>query len=99
MVLGRFDSSLPTNFKYWKLMGKFEILIVPSSSEEGDFEECVTIEDAKKIYKKGKSTEGLSENWESVREFSFDTVQERDAFIKGYDAAVGYAGDGVYFIN
>lgn len=72
-------------------MGKFKVLIVPSSDEEGYFDESDTFTDAVKILSKGE--------YGSASIHEFQTRQQMDAFIAGYQAGIGYLGDGVYFKN
>ena len=73
---------------------EFKILVVPSSSDEYEFEEAQDFDAA--VILKDKRREphyGL----ESVEIYSFDTVLERDMFIKGYEVAIGNCGEGLYF--
>lgn len=67
---------------------KYNVLIVPSSDDERNYENCATYTEALEIHElKGDC---------SVK-YSFNTEIERDAFIKGYHSAIGYLGNGIFF--
>lgn len=68
----------------------YKIFIVPDSSEENQFENISTYQDAIFLADKINST---------GKEFVFNTLQERDAFIQGYSAGVGYLGSGLFYIE
>lgn len=68
---------------------QYNILIAPSSEDEDRFENCTTYEDAVKIVP----------DCESASIHEFDTSDERDAFIEGYNAAIGNLGDGYFITN
>jgi len=68
----------------------YRILIVPSSDDEKLFEDCDSIEKAQKIAKKTGAT---------IQLFEFDSEEEKDAFVKGYEAGIGYLGKGLYFLG
>ena len=68
----------------------FRILVIPSSEDDSHeaLEKAETFRQVRNAVKK----HGLS----SASEHSFDTEAERDAFIDGYEAGVGYLGDCFY---
>jgi len=68
---------------------QYKILIAPSSEDEDKFYDCVTYEDALKVMP----------DCENVSVHSFETPDERDAFIEGYEAAIGNLGDGYFITN
>ena len=72
-------------------MKKFKLIIAPSSNDERAFESSTTFDEAKKVIEQ----EGI----ESAQEFSFDTEKERAAFLEGYHAAIGYNGDGLFYVK
>mgnify|MGYP003153832378 CR=1 FL=1 len=70
----------------------YKILIVPSSDDERSFEDVASYEEALNL--KNKLCNGSGKH-----EFVFDSKEEREIFIKGYEAGVGYLGDGLYYTN
>lgn len=68
-------------------MKKFKLIIAPSSNDEHLFNNAVTYNEALKVI----NAEGV----ESAQEFTFSTKTERECFIQGYKAAIGYNGDGL----
>ena len=73
--------------------GKFKIIICPSGDEENDpkLEKADTYRKVKNLMKRGPLT--------SLSEFEFATHEERQAFIDGYEAGVGWLGDGFYITS
>ena len=70
--------------------GKFKIIVCPSTDEEQDprLKKAATYQQVKNVMKRGELS--------SMAEFSFDTETELDAFIKGYEAGVGWLGEGFF---
>lgn len=68
---------------------QYEILIAPHSEDEDKFYDCVTYEDALKVMP----------DCETASVHSFETPDERDAFLEGYEAAIGNLGDGYFITN
>ena len=69
---------------------KIKVLIVPSSDDEKEFSNCNNMDEALAL----KESEA---NSASVHEF--DSIKDAELFLKGYNAGVGYLGDGLYFSN
>lgn len=67
----------------------YKVIIVPSDADEERFESCSSFEDALK----------LIDSSEMVSIFDFATEAERNAFITGYESAIGFLGNGLYYIN
>ena len=65
-------------------MKKYNIIIVPSSDYERVAEEAGTFDKVNEL-------EGIDKTM-----FAFDTHQELEAFIKGYQSAIGFLGSGFY---
>ena len=63
----------------------FKIIIAPSSEDKGFLDSG----DYEYILKK-------LDGAQSAQEFTFDTREERDAFILGYSNGVGWLGDDYY---
>jgi len=74
-------------------MKKFQLIIVPSSEDEGYFENATSFEDAQEIL------DDESIQTESAEQFSFDTELEMNCFLQGYHAAIGYNGNGMKFTS
>lgn len=72
-------------------MSRFKVLIVPSSDEEGHYEDVSTFTEAVKVFEKGK--------YSSAKIYEFGTRSQMHCFIEGYKAGVGYLGSGFYFKN
>lgn len=70
-------------------MEKYKVIIVPSSDEEHLFDEVVKFSDAVKVVSKTQCA--------TIHEFN--TKQERDSFVDGYKSAIGFLGNGLYYIN
>lgn len=70
---------------------KFKIAIIPQSGEENHYDCAETIRDAKECSKEYEKETGESS---SLKVFSYETEAEREAFIEGYEAMVGWMGDG-----
>jgi hypothetical protein len=70
-------------------MKKYKLVIVPSLEEEHLFEEAVKFSDVVKVVSKTQ--------FATIHEFN--TKQERDSFIDGYKSAIGFLGNGLYYIN
>lgn len=66
-----------------------KILIVPSELEEDYFEGCLSYSDAYAVAYERK----IGETYE------FDTKDELEAFIKGYNAGLGNNGNGLFFVK
>jgi hypothetical protein len=64
------------------------IIIIPSSDDEGKFED---VQDYNHAVWTAKTLEV------TYKIFSFDTVEELNAFIIGYTEGVGFLGNGLYF--
>lgn len=73
-------------------MKKYRIITIPSSDDEKDFENIIDFKGAEKHIKK-------NENLFCTGEHSFDTKEELEAFIKGYESAIGFLGGGLFFTN
>lgn len=71
---------------------KYKILIVPSSDDEEHFEECTDWTIALEIDKENEPN--LCTN---IHEFN--TLEQLDAFVEGYQAGIGYLGEGQYFVS
>lgn len=69
-------------------MEKFRVLIAPCSDNEDVFYNASNFEEAVEISKI---------NGDGVSIHEFDTDAERKAFILGYQAGIGWMGDGVFF--
>jgi len=67
----------------------YKIFIIPSSDEERFFDECDSYEEALRIADK--------EDCCFSNEFIFNTPEEKDAFILGYNSGVGYMGEGLHY--
>lgn len=67
------------------------VLIAPSSSGELLYTDLPTFDEAVKQF--------IKERGEGSAIYSFDTEEELDAFMLGYQAAIGYVGEGYYFIR
>ena len=72
---------------------KFQVIICPDSSEE----RSSAIEKADSFRKAVRLLN--SDSVGSMSRHEFDTIEERDAFIEGYEAGIGYLGDGWYITN
>jgi len=74
---------------------EFKVFTVPDSEDERAFDECKTFDDALKVMveREAKGETGS----EFVR--SFNTNQEAEAYVDGYQDGVGYMGAGRYFKN
>jgi len=70
-------------------MNKFKLIIAPSSNDEGAFENATSFDEAKQVIE--------SNGVESTDELEFKTERERDIFLQGYHAAIGYNGNGLYW--
>lgn len=68
----------------------FKLLLIPSSDDER------SVEDAKSL---AEAIEVAKQSGAHYVELSFDTEQERDACIKGYQAGIGYLGGGLFFVG
>ena len=69
---------------------KYSILITPSSEDERSYENANNFNEAVKIHEEANDSTSI---------FSFDTKEQRSAFIVGYEAGIGYNGGGTYFTN
>ncbi len=71
-------------------MGKQKVFIIPSSDDERLFDNCNSYNQAIKIN---------TDNCCSGSEHIFSTKEERDSFIQGYLAGIGYLGEGIFFTS
>jgi len=71
-------------------MKKFKVIIVPSSDDEHKFENATTFAQARKVMKDKEILASM---------YRFDTLKERDAFIAGYESAIGYLGNGLFYTS
>ena len=69
----------------------YSVLIVPSSDEERYFEDAKDFHDAVAI--------AIEKDCPSFSVHSFKTDDERKSFIRGYNSAIGYNGDGYFITN
>ena len=66
---------------------KFHLITVPDSQEEKAIE-GMDFSEAYKIHEQG--------NFESMNVHSFSSEEERNMFIRGYQAGIGYNGEGLF---
>lgn len=72
-------------------MGKYKIIIAPSSDDEREVAEIAhTYKEAQELMRKGEHT---------MFEFTYDTFAELRAFIRGYETGIGYTGEGFWITN
>ena len=76
---------------------RYNIAIVPSSEDEHHFDGCYNYHSA--AAKHSALEKRRDTNIPSFKKFVFATEDERNAFIQGYQAALGYNGNGLYFVN
>lgn len=62
---------------------KYIVFIAPSSEDEYRYSECDTVEQAIDVRIEGDSSDI----------YSFDTIQEVEAFVEGYKSALGCLGE------
>jgi len=67
----------------------YKVIICPSSETEEEFCEADSYNEALK----------LVGELDSAQEFKFDTLEEMNAFTKGYMSAIGWTGEGCYITN
>jgi hypothetical protein len=73
-------------------MKNYKVLVIPSSDDERIIEELdITFYDDIEAY--------ALKNISSAKVHKFSTEREKEVFIEGYLAGVGYLGEGVYFTN
>lgn len=60
---------------------KYKVIVAPSSEHDRIFEDCNTFEQAE------------SKVGEGVLMYTFNTPEEADAFMQGYEVAIGYLGE------
>ena len=70
-------------------MRKFKLIIAPSSNDEEAFENATSFNEARQVID--------SKEIDSALELQFETERERDAFLQGYHAAIGYNGSGLFW--
>lgn len=70
-------------------MKKYKLIIAPSSNDESEFEQAAIYSEALHVIN--------TKDIESAQEYSFNTKEERDIFLQGYHAAIGYNGDGLFW--
>ena len=70
---------------------QYKVLIAPSSSDERKFEDCVNFDQAVEIMYSIESN--------AVTVHHFNTSEERDCFISGYQSAIGNLGNGYFITN
>ena len=63
-----------------------QIFISPSSEQEKDYENCATLKECVELTK--------FEDGDAL--YNFKSIDEVNAFITGYEAAIGYNGNGFY---
>jgi hypothetical protein len=68
----------------------YKIFIEPSSDEERLYWDCENFDECVEVFRKNNT------DVEETPYFEFTTKRERDAFIEGYEAAIGYLGGGFY---
>lgn len=68
----------------------FKLLLIPSSDDERAIENANSLTEAAQL---------AQNTGAHYVELSFDTEQERDACIKGYQAGIGYLGSGLFFVG
>lgn len=68
----------------------FKLLLIPSSDDERAVEEAHSLTEAVDVAQKAGA---------HYVELSFETEQERNACIKGYQAGIGYLGGGLFFVG
>lgn len=68
-------------------MSRFELIIVPSSDDEGIAQEFGSFE----------SIEANMDKIPTAEIFTFSTERERALFLQGYQAGIGYMGEGMSF--
>jgi len=77
-------------------MSKYRVAIVPSSEDERGYEGIETIRGMqnrqRKLDKEGRISTSLSVH-------SFDSAKELNAFMQGYEAGVGWMGEGIYLLE
>ena len=66
-----------------------KVVIAPSSEDEGMFDNCATFQEAVKTM----------DDCESASLLQFKNASELDAFLEGYQSAIGYLGDGYFITN
>lgn len=71
-------------------MKKYKVIIAPSSADEDYYENATTFEEALEVFNRDEVGGSL---------YEFDTEQELKAFLEGYEAAIGYLGDGFFMTN
>jgi hypothetical protein len=70
---------------------KYKIAIIPAADEERLYDGVSTIAEAQEVSKKyAEEIEGPT----SLDVFTFDTAKELNAFVQGYEAMVGWVGNG-----
>lgn len=67
---------------------KYYLLAIPSSDDEGKFDN-ITSYNAANIFAKDKEIIQVHKE--------FDTKEQMDIWIDGYNAGIGYLGNGLYF--
>jgi len=75
----------------------YKVAIVPGADDQHLFRDAGSFEEALKINER-LQRQGGTDN-QSFEVFSFSTEEERTAFIEGYQAGVGWGGDGYHFEN
>lgn len=70
----------------------YRVFVVPSSDDEEAYESISHIDDAIDLHRVREDAGGDSG---SLHEFA--TLDEAEAFIKGYELGIGYLGDGILF--
>ena len=76
---------------------QYKVLIAPSSSDEQKFDNCVNFDQAVEVMYSNDSDGKQICNAVSVH--NFNTSEERDCFISGYQSAIGNLGDGYFITN
>jgi len=64
----------------------YKVFIVPASEDEREFEDCG--------YEEAVELNNTTDS--SGQEFTFNSEREREIFIQGYKAGIGWMGDGMY---
>lgn len=68
---------------------KYKLLLIPSSEDETFYENLETYEEALAL------SETRQHDTSNI--YTFDSLEERNAFIEGVEAMVGYRGEGLLF--
>lgn len=72
---------------------EYKLFTAAGSDEEGDFEELKDFDAAVEFYEKDK------EKYFSVAINTFNTEEERESFLLGFQAGIGWGGEGKWFKN